>query len=196
MFSTSVTKTGSFKAVAKQLNFATAFALTQTAKDGQSASIRAIRENFTLRSDWSDPKNKMGVRIKPAKKNDLTAEVKTASAFLEKFEDGTDKLPRGKRIAIPTENVRRNKRDIITKANRPAALRGKRTFLMETKAGLVLFQRKFTGKRSKIVPLYVLKPRAKTPKKPSFYQPIGEIARKNLVRNFNEAMKKAMETAK
>lgn len=196
MFSTSVTKKGSLKAVAKQLNFATAVALTATATDAQGASLSEIRENFTLRNDWSNPKNKMGVRIKPAKKNDLTAEIKTASAFLEKFEDGTDKLPRGKQIAIPTQNVRRNKRDIITKANRPQSLRGKRTFLVETKAGLVLFQRKFTGKRSKLVPLYVLRPRAKTPKKPSFYVPIRETVKKNLVRNFNEAMKKAMETAR
>ena len=196
MISTSVTTTGSFKAVAKQLNFATASALTATVKQGQSAVISTLRENFTLRSEWYEPKNKMGVRIKTAKKNDLTAEVKTASDFLKKFEDGSDKTPRRKQIAIPTSNVRRNKKDIITKANRPQALRGKRTFLMETKAGLVLFQRKFTGKRSKILPLYVLRPSAKTPKKPSFYVPIGEIVKKNLVKNFNEAMKKALETAR
>lgn len=191
-----VTKIGSLKEVAKQIKFAAAVALTQTAKDGQSAVISALRGNFTLRSQWYEPRNKIGIRIKPAKKNDLVAEVKTASNFLEKFETGDDKLPHRRQIAIPTDNVRRNKRDIITTANRPAALRDKRTVLLETKAGLVLFQRKFKGKRSKLVALYVLKPRTKTPKKPTFYGPIGKIVIKNFDKNFNEALKKALETAK
>jgi hypothetical protein len=195
-FSSTVKKNGSFANVNKQIRFATALALTKTAKDGQTAVIGALQSNFTLRTQWYQPANKMGVRIKTAKKNDLEAQVKTASGFLKKFESGEDKLPRRKRIAIPTENVRRNKRDIITKANRPNNLRQKRTFLLETSKGLVLFQRKFKGKRSKIVPLYLLRARARTPKKPSFYAPARKTARENFGKNFADACKQAFATAR
>lgn len=195
MFSVSATQNGSIKAVAKQLNFATASALTKTAKDAQAAAIASLKTEFDIRTDWLEPSRKLGIRIKPAKKSDLTAEVKTAADFLEKFEEGTQKIPRKRYLAIPTANVRRNKRDIITKANRPKALRGKRTFLVETQRGLVLFQRKFKGKRTKIVPLYVLRQNARTPRKPTFYGPVRRAAEIRFPVNFIEALKKALETA-
>lgn len=196
MFSSTVKKFGSFETIDKQIRFATAVALTKTAKQAQTAAIGTIKSNFTIRNNWVEPQNKLGVRITPAKKDNLQADVKTNAEFLKKFETGADKLPRGKRLAIPTANVRRNKKDIIPRSMRPSALRDKRTFVVNTKSGPVLFQRKFKGKRSQIVALYNLEPKAKIKRRPSFYMPIERVARANFNRNFDEAVKNAFATAK
>lgn len=196
MFSAMVKKFGSFDEMNKQIRFATAVALTKTAKQAQTAAITSLKNNFTIRNNWIEPGNKLGIRITPARKDNLTAEVKTAADFLKKFETGEDKLPRGKRLAIPTANVRRNKKDIIPRGLRPSALRDKRTFVLETKSGPVLFQRKFKGKRSQIVALYNLESKARIKKRPSFYAPVDNAVRANFNSNFNEAVANAFKTAR
>jgi hypothetical protein len=182
--------------MAKQLPFALAKTLTATAKDAQGAVLSDLGNKFTLRNNWFKPNTPLGIKVKPAKKKDLRAEVGTNFDALEKFETGKDKTPRGRHIAIPTANVRRNKRQIVQRSQRPGALRGKRTFVIETSRGAVLYQRKFKGKRSTIVPLYNLTRRAKIRKN----SPVIETAVKTIDRrlhpNFLKAMDEAMKTAR
>jgi hypothetical protein len=196
MIGVNATKKGSFNGAAKQIRFAAAVGLTRTAKDGQAAVSAKLADNFTLRTRWYEPSNAMGIRVKAAKKTDLAAEIKTKADWLEKFETGEEKLPRRRFLAIPTSNVRRNKRDIITRANRPAQLRDKRTFLLETRRGLTLFQRKYRGKRSFIVPLYLMRQHARTPKRPSFYAPARHAALTRFGKNFADALREAFATAR
>lgn len=196
MFSARVKKFGYFETINKQIRFATAVALTKTAKQAQTAVLGALRENFTLRTNWAEPSSKIGIRIKPAKKDDLEAQVKTAANFLKLQDEGGEKLPKGKMLAIPTVNVKRNKRDLIAKANRPNALRGKRTFIIQTPRGPVLFQRKFKGKRSQIVALYNLEPKARISARPVFKRPVESTAMENFNKNFEEACKQAFATAR
>lgn len=196
MYSVTVKKFGSFETIDKNIRFATAAALTKTAQDGQKASREALAANFTLRGNWSNPSNKFEIRIKPAKKDNLEAQVTTLADWLKLHEEGATKLPSRKFIAIPTDNVRRNKRDIITKGNRPGALRGKNTFVIDTKSGPVIFQRKGKGKREKLVALYILEPKAKIKKHSSFYEPIGKAVRANFKQNWTEAVKQAFATAR
>ena len=196
MFSSTVKTFGSFETMHKQIRFATAVALTKTAQQAQAASIDSIAKTFSIRNNWSQPGNKFGIRIKPAKKDNLEAQVTTFANWLKLHEEESTKLPSKKFIAIPTVNVRRNKKDIITKGNRPNALRGKNTFVIDTKNGPVIFQRKGKGKREKLIALYILKPKAHIKKQSTFYEPIGRIARANFDRNFTEAVKNAFATTK
>jgi hypothetical protein len=183
-----------FAEIAKQLDFGTALGLTNTAKQGQEAVVKALGDTFTLRGGWYLQSNKYGIRIVPARKDKLESHITTAADWLELHEDGGTKTAEHGRLAIPTDNVRRNKRLVIPRGQRPAALRGKRTFVLQTKHGAVLFQRKGKGKRSKIVALYNLEPKAQIKKQSTFYEPIENVVDKNLAENILAGIEKAFAT--
>ena len=179
----------------RNLRFGVAMGLTETAKQGRKAVQGSIRGTFTVRGTWWREENKFGIKIKAAKRDDLSAEVRTMADWLVPHEKGgTKTATRGGRLAVPTDNVRRNKRDIITRANRPSALRGKRTFVIKTSKGDVLFQRKYKGKRSFITPLYNLEPRVQIRRQSTFFQPIQTTVNRRLTRNIFAGMNKAMAT--
>jgi hypothetical protein len=193
--SATVKKNFTFAAIAKQTIFATAVALTATAKDAQNAVIDELPKTFTIRGGWSQPSNKFGIKVKTAKKSDLTAVVGTMADWLELHESGGTKTPRGANIAIPTTNVRRNKKEIIVRSNRPRNL--PKAFILTTKAGnKVIFTRKGRGKKKTLVALYNLEPRANIRKQSTFYEPIQKAVDKNLHKNFEQALIKALKTAK
>lgn len=178
----------------KQTNFGTALGLTRTAKDAQAASVDAIKGTFTVRGRWFEQQNKFGIKIKPAKPADLTAEVKTAADWLDPHETGKDKHARSGRLAVPTENVRRNKRLIIPRNQRPAALRGKNTFVLQTAHGPVLFQRIKRGKRKGIVALYGLEQSVRIKKQSTFYEPIAKVVKQKIGGNIRDGIAKAFAT--
>lgn len=185
-----------FAEITKQINFGTALGLTNTAKEGQKAVMKSLGDTFTLRGQWFQQSNKFGIRIKMAKRDDLSAEIKTAADWLEIHEKGGIKTGRGGHdLAIPTADVRRNKRDIIARANRPRALREKKgIFILQTKNGRVLFQRKGKGKNSKIIALYNLEPKATIKKQSTFYEPIQEVVKTRLKDNIRNGIAKAFAT--
>lgn len=190
-----LTQMPDLREISKQIDFGTALGLTNTAKEGQKAVMKALGDTFTLRGGWFNQSNKYGIRIKMARRDDLAAEVRTAAEWLALHETGGDKTPRsGRSIAVPTDEVRRNKRLIIAKSQRPAALRGKNTFVLNTKNGRVLFQRKGKGKKSRIVALYNLEPRVKIKKQSTFYEPIQQVVRTRLKENIRLGIHKAFAT--
>lgn len=188
--------------IVKNINFGVAMGLTETAKQGQAAVHGALKGTFTLRGSWFKQGNKYGIKVKPAKREDLTAEVRTNADWLELHEKGGMKTPRGQNLAIPTKNVRRNKKDIITKGNRPKALRNKNTFVMQTSRGKVLFQRfkrkigTYKGEPTKLRALYNLQPRARIKRASTFFVPIGKVVRRRLDANIAAGVKKAFATMK
>lgn len=189
-----ITKNFRSAEVAKQMPFATARTLTQTAKDAQEEVLHTLPQTFTLRGVWIKPRNKFGIKIRPAKKRDLQAEIGTNADWLELHEEGGTKRPRGQHIAIPTENVRRLKSGKISKRNRPRNV--KRSFVLQTKNGRVLFQRKFKGKRSHIVALYNLEKRAWIRKRSTVVDPAKRTIRARLHINFEKFMTEALRTVR
>lgn len=175
----------------KQISFATAQALTAVAKEAQTDVIATIEKTFTTRGKWYLPSNKFGIKIKAATKADLTAEVKTAADWLALHETGGVKTPQGKNLAVPTTNVRRTKRQIITKGQRPKNL--KRAFIINTRSGPVLFQRK---NKTTIVALYDLEPRVKIKKESTVIAPTVETVQKRFDAIFAERLANAVRTAK
>jgi hypothetical protein len=177
----------------KNIQFGTAMGLTQTAKDGQSAVRSALKGTFTLRNSWSEPSNKFGIKIKPATKDDLSAEVRTMADWLNIHEEGGIKHAQSGRLAIPTDNVRRNKRLIIPRNQRPKGL-ARKAFVLMTKKGPVLAQRISRGKRKGLIVLYGLETSARIKKQSTFYDPIKKVVAARLNINIEAGIQKALDT--
>jgi hypothetical protein len=181
----------------KQVRFALTMALTATAKDAQGEIRDSLQDTFTIRNRWLDQSNKFGIKVRPAKKDDLVAQVGTDADWLQFHEEGGIKTPQGHFIAIPTRNVRRTKKQIIQKGQRPRALIGKRDFLITTKAGrVVLFQRTGRGKRSGIKAMYVMVPRSSIKKHSTILDPTMKAIQQRFGGNFSKALKRAIATAR
>jgi hypothetical protein len=166
----------SVSTVMKQITYGTAVGLTKTAKDAQNAVQKSLHETFIIRNKWPEV-GPLSIKITPATKVSLESAVKTAASFLKPHEEGSDKTPHGgKNIAVPTDQVRRNKRLIIPRGQRPKGLGGK-AFVLQTKSGPVLAQRITRGKRKGLVILYGLEPRVKIKKRSTFYEPARKVAR-------------------
>lgn len=116
----------------KQMPYAMARALTKTAQDIQADILRLLPSRFTLRNQWVTK----GVRITAARKTKLEASIFTKDNFMELQEKGGTKKPRSANLAVPTSNARRNKRDIITKANRPRSLGDKAGYFIGEVKGI------------------------------------------------------------
>lgn len=156
----------------EQIPFALKNGLNATALAVQTAERRRLREVFTIRQDvWADRSIKMThfatkaerwatVAISPPGRADR-------SDILGKFETESSKQSiAGRHVAIPIA-ARRNKKDIVTKANRPSALHlrkegnrvvgDKRTFLVNLKDGRqLILQRTGRGRRSDLRALFYL----------------------------------------
>lgn len=179
--------------MAKQVTFALARTLTQVAKESQGEVVSSVGRTFTVRSNWVQPSNAMGIKVLSASKGDLTAAVVTRADWLH--EETRPKIPFGHYIAIPTKNVRRTKRDIIQKGQRPKNLR--RAFVVKTKGGAaMLFQRRGKGKRSEIVAMYTLIPRALIRKESTLVEPTAAVFEKRFDPLFEQNLREALRTAK
>jgi hypothetical protein len=108
----------------RQLPFALASSLTQTAKDIQAKELEILPTMFTLRTKWYQPKTKYGINVDPATKGNLKARVFSDADWLALQEQGGEKIPHKGRVmlAMPSTNVRRSKSGIIPPAMRPRAL--------------------------------------------------------------------------
>jgi len=179
--------------IMKNIDFGTAKGLTKTAKQGQSAVVDALQSNFTLRGTWFNQNMRHGIKITPARKDKLQSSVHTLADWLEPHETGKDKTPRGGNLAVPTDQVRRNKRSIIPKGQRPRGLAA-RAFVLQTKKGPVLAQRLIKGKRKGLIILYGLEPQVKIKKRPTFRVPIEKVVKSNLKSNIAEGINDAIRT--
>lgn len=198
----------------KQIQFATARALTKTAQAVQQAVRAEMPSRFTLRRQWIV----QGIRITPATKANLTATIYSKDAFMERQEAGGIKMgtpgggdfsstslqqPKGKRVrpamgrvAVPTDKVRRNKSEIIRKSELPAGL-GERGFVIGKPGDTQYLAKRFAkGKRAGLQILYVLK--RSTRIKPRLgLRDIGiDVVRSKFAEIFSQSLSDAIATAK
>ena len=177
----------------KQFRFALSKALNATAKLAQTATKKAIQSSFTIRGNWLN--SAIGPKVLFATKDDLSAAVVMKGDFLNLQETGGIKLPSGRFLAVPTGNVRRTKRDIIARSNRPKNLRN--TFIITGKSGRKLIaQRTGRGKKKTVKIMYVLIPQAEIDKTPTFTVAVPKTFEKEFSGVFFEELKRALATAK
>lgn len=178
----------------RQVPFATAKALTMTEKDAQAEVLESLPKQFTLRTAWYKPSSPLGFKITPATKTKLQSEIYTKAPFMSLQETGGIKTPKGEMIAVPTENVRRSKKDRILRSQRPAYLlhqAKRRAFIM--KQGI--WQRTGRG-RGTLRLMYALVPKAKISSRLHFYQTCRGVVERRFKQNFDKAFAEAMRTAK
>lgn len=195
MIRTRIVHRPDFTGVGKQINFGTAKGLTDTAKDAQKEVVGAIKGTFITRGTWFQQNMRHGIKITPARKDKLQSAVHTLADWIEPHETGKDKTARGGNVAVPTENVRRNKRLIIPKAQRPRGM-GDKLFVMQTRRGPVLAQRVTRGKNKGIRILYGLEKQVKIKKNSTFYEPIEKVVKGRLKQNIAAGIRFAMATRK
>lgn len=193
---TTVTFRPDKRSLASQVTFALASSMTATAKDGQAESIKEIGGTFTVRNSWPQPGNKFGVKITPATKAKLETSVGTDASWLEPFEEGGVKKPRGRAIALPViGGARPSFASKIPARNLPRNLAAK-AFVLATKAGAMLFVRKGRGKKKSLAAQYFLDPIVRVTVHSVLFEPVKRIFETRFQENYNKAQEKALQTAK
>lgn len=179
--------------VLRNINFGLARGLTRTAKDGQSAVLRSLHGNFQIRNRWPEV-GPLAIQVKSATPRDLSAEIRTRADFLIPHEEGKAKTPQtGRHVVVPTDQVRRNKRLIIPRGQRPRGL-GAKAFVLQTKNGPVLAQRISRGKRKGVIILYGMEPKVRIKKVSTFYGPIEKVVARRGGRHINDSIRDALRT--
>lgn len=185
--------------LSNQAPFALQKAINDTLVDVQKGQISHINDVFTIRRQRF---LKNSIKIKFAKKTDLVGFVRiadvgsTSSAdIFNKFETGGAKKARGQHIAIPMSNVKASKSGVITKSNRPSAL--KNSFMMETSSGnKFIVQSKRKKGKDELKFMYTLKQTVRIDNRLRFVDTGLQIVKSRASINLNIAMERAVRTAK
>lgn len=209
-------------AVTKQIDFATANALNDTAFEFRDAERKGISERMTVRREFVV----QGIQVPRegrARRDHLVAEVEVEAKrdFLAKFEKGGTKRPRdGHSLAVP-EDARPSPRELIPKRLRPRALqvadgpaqtisfrkngtirRGKvrqkgqglfRTFLIE---GMGIFQRVGRGGGSSVRLLYAFTPQAQIDPELRFFETARDVFDRSFSKHFQRRFLEALRSAR
>jgi hypothetical protein len=127
----------------RQLPFITAKSLTNTAQAAQFEVRKHIKEEFHIRKKAGGFES--SIRIKPANKTNLTAQVFSMAAFASLQQVGGTKKARSGRLAIPVYNSIGDVKK-TTARNNPSTYLAGDAFKMRTASGQeVIAQRKRGG---------------------------------------------------
>lgn len=195
----------------KQLRFGVAVGLTKTAKEGQSAVFGSLRGSFNLRGGWYKQSNKLGIKVKSAKRTDLSAEVRTDAEWLDKQKKGGTihgsenvrtfhyKYGGVRYIAEPSHELRpKGSKKIITKSLWPSRLRKrKRAFVIKSrKSGTPVLMVRFAPGKDGYTPMYVLRRDISITPTDAFYDPITKVVKRRLPQNIAREIENALRSAR
>lgn len=104
----------------EQFPFAVSRALNRTAEQARDEVKAAIPGEFILRRNWI----RMGIRYRPALKDNLVALVFSRDPFMARQEYGGEKRPKlgGRYVAIPMKGARPDPHDLIPVGMLPASM--------------------------------------------------------------------------
>ncbi len=169
----------------KEIPFAVAKTLTQIAQQSQAEVRKSIKEKFFIRKKSGGFES--SIRIKPATKTKLTAEVYTMAAFAALQQTGGIKKAKDGRLAIPAYQAI-NQVKKRSDANSPSSYLAGDAFKIKTKSGSeAIAQRK--GKELKI--LYFLRKRAEIEKRLDMIEVTTKTVRENFDIKFEENLEMA-----
>jgi hypothetical protein len=180
--------------IGKQLPFALSKAINSTAEKIRTNTLQGAKAVLNIRGSWSNPRTKFGFNVKPSTKANLTAEIYTKADWMVMQEDGGIKTAKGL-IAVPTSEVRRSKKDIITKGNRPKMAKG--AFKVTMKDGKqFIAKRAGKGKNKRLVVLYWLEKQANIKGVYKFHDIGMKTFKDNIEADMHSAIDYAMSTAR
>lgn len=176
-----------------QLPFALSLALNRTATLARDEVRAQLPRRFTIRKAGVV----RGFRVKPSAKRQwprLEAQVGTVDAFWTLQETGgTKRAQGGGNLAIPTGLVRRTKRGLISKAQRPRAL------IAAGRARKAEDTIRATPKRGPVGPasiLYLLRRSAQIDPALGLRETVAEVVERELGPEFRRAMGEAIASAR
>ncbi len=178
----------------KQISYAAALALTRTAQDAQEEVRRQLPERFTVRTGWVAK----GVRIKPARKNNLEAAVTVLDDFMALQETGGIKRSHsGEALAVPV-GARPSPRSVTRPSRFPGALLKKpRHFIApfhddpQTHA----VWRRGGRKGRKVKLMYVFADQVRLEPRFDFMETVKGVVEARFGDNFDDALREALATA-
>ena len=166
--------------------FAMAKTLTRLAQRSQHfIRTHTLMENFIIRRvGWA----RQGVRITPATKQTLAAEIVDINAYMGLQEEGGTKFALGKTLCIPLRGAKRTVKSIVRKEDYPAAVMQSGGFIR----GNIMYRAKEkyrnqrrrkgsegpmnrTRKRNLIIPMYWLQPTATIKKRYHFERDVRAV---------------------
>lgn len=178
----------------KQIPFATAVALTRTAKDAAEDVRNHLGDDFTLRSSWVA----RGITISPATKTRLRAEVRSRDKFMALQETGGDRVPSTPgRDAVPVTGsaARPSKAAKSPRRVWPANL--KRGYAVKRgSASTLIFARYGRGKKSTSRLLWVVSRAINVAPRWHLQAIVERDAARRLPEHFKRELLKAIRTAR
>lgn len=180
--------------IEKQVNFATAKALTDTAKQGQLEVIDKLPSKFTIRTQWV----KRGIRIRAANKSNLTSKIVVFNEFMELQERGGNKRPiRAKTVSVPV-GARPTKKSVTRPSKFPSRMLAKRGYYMAPVVGRSKIQGVWykRGKRSRPKLMYTFRKSVTIKPRFDFFKTVKPLSIKVFPNNFKRAFRRAIATAR
>lgn len=183
----------------KQLPFAHALALTQTAKDVQKFTVeKHVPSKLTVRNRWSE-RGKFAFRITPARKGSAPfAEVYSRAPWLKLQEQGGIKRPANRKLIIAKEGspARKTYLSKINKRVKPRpndTRKGRRPFFHPKFKGVFrVFGR---GKKKRLQLLWTVADKARVRAKLGFHDAGAKRAAKRYPMHFDDALHTTLRTA-
>lgn len=186
-------------AVTAQIPFATALALTWTAKDARKALVGGLSEHFTIRSRWTAG----SIRFQGATKSRPVAEIGSVAPYMELQAKGGTKVPqKGKQVGVPQPLLRSEATRGIVRArgkHSPKRLLTKRlrkagNFVKPLSAGSTgLFRKRNDGS---LEMLYVMAPRVSVSPGWPFQATVEDVVRERWPINARKALRYALRGAR
>jgi hypothetical protein len=171
----------------KQLPFAVSLTLNKLAVKAQEDICGNVRKVFNNSNRWYDKRQRTGIKVSFADKQQLVASVYTRAHFAFIQEEGGIKKPySGSNLAVPTGNIPKKQRS--SKALRAA--QGDRSIF---RLGSTIYKR---ISNQKLQRLYSLTPQAKIKPRFGFKRIAVSSFNKGFDRVFTESFNYAMRTAR
>ena len=181
--------------LSKQSRYAAAVALTRTAKDAQEKVRRQLPERFTIRTGWVGK----GIRIKPARKNDLEASVRVLDDFMALQETGgLRKSQSGEALAVPV-GARPTPRSVTRPSKFPSRLLEKpchfiAAFHDDPQTHAVWRRGGRKGRKLKL--MYVFSDRVEIKPQFRFLETVQAVVEARFAENFRDAIQEALASVR
>ncbi|MBF0097164.1 MAG: hypothetical protein HQM04_10665 [Magnetococcales bacterium] len=180
----------------KQIRFAAAKALTQTAQDAQEEIRRQLPERFTIRTGWVAK----GIRIVPATPNKLESTVVVKDEFMIQQETGGEKTsPFGDSLGVPV-GARPTPTAVTRPSRFPAALLTKPGYFIAPithgSKTMALWKRTGRGRRTRLTLMYVFARQVRLRPRFGFRETVRNVALSRFPQRFREAIRQALATAR
>lgn len=181
-----------------QIPFAAAHALTTTAKQAQARIQREMPDLFTIRNRHIQ----RGIRIMPAKKNNLRAEVGSIDTFMRLQVTGGIKRGevKGEGRAIPGKAVRPTFAAKVPRSKFPGALQAKggrrKPFKVRFKSGREALVRRVGSHRLPIEALWYFPSQVQVDARLDLGDLVEGVARTHWPKNMVASFEKALKTAR